>query len=146
MRNKPVIINAAIIGDMNAMRQRGMTNREIAKELNICLATVRRHIGNQPSGLKAAYGSVVAHVTDIDKPGKAVSVSLAKQSSLHLVAQTKIMEGTHHHFTLDSFGNITIAMKNPDEKVRLNKDGMERYITELMDAYMELCECSQSSN
>ena len=136
MRKSPIPVTNGLVNDMRILRSQGKTNREIAKEMGLCVATVRRHIGNQPSGLRANYGSIVAHVTDVEVQP---SVAAAKKSSLRMVAQTKIMEGDHYHFTMDNYGNITIAIKDPDEKIRLNKDGMERFITELMDAYIELC-------
>ncbi len=137
MRKTPIPITNSLVNDMRILRSQGKTNREIAQEMGLCIATVRRHIGNQPSGLRANYGSVIAHVTDVEV--QPPPITAVKKSSLRMVAQTKIMEGNHYHFTMDSYGNITIAIKDPEEKIRLNKDGMERFITELMDAYIELC-------
>ena len=137
MRKSPVSITNGLVNDMRILRSQGKTNREIAQEMGLCIATVRRHIGNQPSGLRANYGSVIAHVTDVEV--QPPPITAVKKSSLRMVAQTKIMEGDHYHFTMDNYGNITIAIKDPEEKIRLNKDGMERFITELMDAYIELC-------
>ena len=139
MRKTPTPISDGLINNMRILRSQGKTNREIAAEMNLCTATVRRHIGNQPSGLRANYGSIVSHVTDVETPPP---VAITKKSSLRLVAQTKIMEGNHYHFALDNLGNITITYKSQDEKIHLDKDGMERFITELMDAYMELCNIS----
>lgn len=144
MRKTPVPITSEVINRMRVMRSEGKTNRDIAKELNVAIATVRRHIGNQPTGLCANYGSIVAHVTDVEGANAPASATLVKKSSLHLVAQTKVMEGKHYQFALDNFGNITIANLKPDDnRLRLNKAGMEELITELMDAYMELCQCSE---
>lgn len=137
MRKTPIPITNSLVNDMRILRSQGKTNREIAQEMGLCIATVRRHIGNQPSGLRANYGSVIAHVTDVEV--QPPPITAVKKSSLRMVAQTKIMEGDHYHFTMDNYGNITIAIKDPEEKIRLNKDGMERFITELMDAYIELC-------
>lgn len=137
MRKSPVSITNGLVNDMRILRSQGKTNREIAQEMGLCIATVRRHIGNQPSGLRANYGSVIAHVTDVEV--QPPPITAVKKSSLRMVAQTKIMEGDHYHFTMDNYGNITIAIKDPEEKIRLNKEGMERFITELMDAYIELC-------
>ena len=137
MRKTPIPITNSLVNDMRILRSQGKTNREIAQEMGLCIATVRRHIGNQPSGLRANYGSVIAHVTDVEV--QPPPITTVKKSSLRMVAQTKIMEGDHYHFTMDNYGNITIAIKDPEEKIRLNKDGMERFITELMDAYIELC-------
>lgn len=137
MRKTPIPVTNGLVNDMRILRSQGKTNREIAQEMGLCIATVRRHIGNQPSGLRANYGSIVAHVTDVEV--QPPPITAVKKSSLRMVAQTKIMEGDHYHFTMDNYGNITIAIKDPEEKIRLNKDGMERFITELMDAYIELC-------
>ena len=137
MRKSPIPVTSGLVNDMRILRSQGKTNREIAQEMGLCIATVRRHIGNQPSGLRANYGSVIAHVTDVEV--QPPPITAVKKSSLRMVAQTKIMEGDHYHFTMDNYGNITIAIKDPEEKIRLNKDGMERFITELMDAYIELC-------
>lgn len=141
MRKSPVKITDSLVNNMRILRSEGLTNREIAAKLNVSIPSVHRHIGDQPDGLKAEYGSVVARVTDVVETRPVVAV--AKKSSLRLIAQTKIMEGNYYHFSLDNLGNITITMKNPDEKIRLNRAGMESYITELMDAYMELCQCAE---
>ena len=66
MRKSPVSITNGLVNDMRILRSQGKTNREIAQEMGLCIATVRRHIGNQPSGLRANYGSVIAHVTDVE--------------------------------------------------------------------------------
>lgn len=141
MRKRPVKITDSVVNQMRILRSHSKTNREIAEALNISIASVHRHIGDQPDGLKADYGSVVTRVTDIAEPKPVVTA--IKKSSLRLIAQTKIMEGNYYHFSLDSLGNITITVKRPEEKIRLDRAGMENYITELMDAYVELCQCAE---
>lgn len=141
MRKSPVRITDSLVNHMRIMRSEGKTNREIAEKLNVAIATVHRHIGDQPYGLKAEYGSVVSRVTDLVEAKPVVAA--AKKSSLRLIAQTKIMEGDYWNFAFDNLGNITITVKNPEDKIRLNRAGMENYITELMDAYMELCQCAE---
>ena len=66
MRKTPIPVTNGLVNDMRILRSQGKTNREIAQEMGLCIATVRRHIGNQPSGLRANYGSIVAHVTDVE--------------------------------------------------------------------------------
>ena len=53
--------------EMLQMRENGMTNKEIARSLDISYATVHRYIGSQPQGLRADYGSVVAYVHSTPK-------------------------------------------------------------------------------
>lgn len=48
---------------MLALRAKGLSNKQIAIELGVATKTVYARIGNQPTGNRSDYGTIVAHVT-----------------------------------------------------------------------------------
>lgn len=144
---KKSLTSEVSVSEMQQMRSEGMNNQQIADRLGCCVRTVIRYIGKQPAMLRAAYGSQSAKTTGIIESEKPTTTVLpTKKSGLHIIAQTKIMEGKYHQFTINSFGNISIVSKCQDQKLQLNQKGMEELIMELMDAYSELSECCAVKN
>ena len=56
-------VTPKLVEDMQTYRELGLSNIQIAKEMNISRGTVRKYLGNQPAGVRSEYGSIAAHAT-----------------------------------------------------------------------------------
>lgn len=64
---RPFQPTASQVMEMRALREHGKTNEEIAKMFETNPHRIRDLIGLQPDMARAAYGSVVSRVTDVEK-------------------------------------------------------------------------------
>lgn len=122
------------ISELQTMRQNGMTNRQIAENLGISQNTVYRYIGKQPAMLRAVPGTYSAAVNKRED-NLTVLPSSAKPGKLRIIAQTSIVAGKYHQYTVNLPGCVTIAGSDNGNGLKLAKKDMEEYITELMEVY-----------
>lgn len=120
------------VQEMQEMRERGMTNQQIADSLEINYQTVLRYLGKQPAGMRSEYGGSY-------RPQDARTDVVAKQpereSTLHVLSSTTVCDGTHGKYTFyNGMGVVAVEFKAESGKLQLDKNGLEAYIMELMDA------------
>ena len=120
------------LSELQTMRGNGMTNRQIAESLGISQNTVYRYLGKQPAMLRAVPGTYSAAVQKREENITVLPES-AKPGKLRIIAQTSIVAGKFHQYTINLPGSVAIA---PNEgNMKLDKKDMEEYITELMEVY-----------
>ena len=128
------IISEVSLEEMKTMRQNGMTNRQIADSLGVSYKSVYKYLGKQPDMLRAVPGTYSSAVHGMVEQ-KPVSTTLSKKSGLKLVMQTSVVAGEFNQYTINNFGNVEIRRNSENANLRLDFDGMEKYITELMEVY-----------
>lgn len=79
-RKRPVVITDEKVEDMKIYRELGLSNKQIAIEMGLSVATVQRHLGNQKDGHRADYGSIVAHTTGESFVPKGLDLVKAKEA------------------------------------------------------------------
>lgn len=79
-RKSPVVITDEKVEDMRIYRELGLSNKQIAIEMGLSVATVHRHLGNQKDGHRADYGSIVAHTTGESFVPKGLDLQRAKET------------------------------------------------------------------
>lgn len=89
-RKKPVAITDEKVEDMKIYRELGLSNKQIAIEMGLSVATVHRHLGNQKDGHRADYGSIVAHTTGESFVPKGLDLQRAKEEKKLEKAQAKV--------------------------------------------------------
>ena len=80
-RKSPVVITDEKVEDMKIYRELGLSNKQIAIEMGLSVATVHRHLGNQKDGHRADYGSIVAHTTGESFVPKGLDLEKAKEEA-----------------------------------------------------------------
>ena len=124
------------ITELQTMRQNGMTNRQIADNIGVSQNTVYRYLGKQPAMLRATPGTYSAAVQKKKEEGNiTVLPAPAKPGKLRIIAQTSIVAGKYHQYTISLPGCVTIAGSDNGNGLKLAKKDMEEYITELMEVY-----------
>lgn len=124
------LLKTVSLQELQGMRDSGMTNREIAESLDVGYSTICRYLGRGASWTRAPYGSLKTKAKDVEKP-------VEKPPVLKCVSRILEYEGKDMRYTvLPDAGTVTISPKaGGDVLMRLNKDEMETYITELMDIH-----------
>jgi DNA-binding transcriptional regulator YiaG len=87
-------ITPELIEEMRTYRELGLSNSQIAIEMNLAVTTVRQYIGAQPKNTRAEYGSIVAHSTGDSyaakkghvKEKKMYENTMKSESALNLVS------------------------------------------------------------
>lgn len=121
------------ITELQTMRQNGMTNRQIAENLGVSQNTVYRYLGKQPAMLRAVPGTYSAAEHKREENITVLPASV-KPGKLRIIAQTSIVAGKYHQYTVTLPGCVTIAGEN-GISMKLDRKNMEEYITELMEVY-----------
>ena len=116
--------NSVSVQEMLTMRERGMTNRQIAESLECCYATVLQYIGKQPAGLRAEYGEYAHKKEEVETERPPV---LTKISCI----ETYLGEDNKYRVDKD-FGRVTVT-RTSDGDMTFDKSKLEKYITELLD-------------
>jgi DNA-binding CsgD family transcriptional regulator len=110
------------------MRESGMTNMQIAKQLDVGYSTICRYLGKAPSWTRAEYGSNKTVAKDVTNAKE-------KPPVLKCVSRILEFEGREMRYVvLPDAGAVRISLKSGGEELqRLDKAGLEMYITELID-------------
>ncbi len=115
------LIDDVTIQEMKTLRENGMTNRQIARNLGVSPATIVNYIGVQPDGLRAAYGSEAARVTTVEpKPEPTL----------------KMIEVAYQGHTLRYFirpGEVSFRKGLEEPQITLDAEGVKRTIKELTE-------------
>lgn len=100
---------------MLELRGQGLSNQQIAKEMNYSYSQVYNVIGKQPTGNRAEYGSVVAHVTG----SSYVNTTLEKPKPVEKKPKAVLLEesvfrfkGKTCSYRVDSKGHVRILLNN----------------------------------
>ena len=123
------ILEDVSMEELKQMRAEGLTNRQIADRLGVCSATIIRHLGPQPTGLRADYGSIAAKVTGLEpvpQRKKTLEISLRKTEYV----------GTAALYTLYNTGDAII--KKDGVELRFTKDSLVTLIQELIELSEEM--------
>lgn len=111
------------------MRAEGLTNRQIADRLDINYVTVKRYLGKQPDGLRAAYGSGQIKTKDVEKP--AMKVVQAPKTDLVLTQCTKEYAGKDVCYVVRGW---SVEIRQNGQQIRFfERKGLENFVMELMD-------------
>lgn len=112
--------------ELQHMREEGMTNRQIAEALDIGYSTVCAYLGRQPKGLRAKAGTY---------PSKkhAKPAAEGKKAVLRKLSCVEEYEGEENKYIVHRDSGIVNIVKTNCEEASMDKDRLERYITELLD-------------
>lgn len=133
---KRKLIDEVTVQEMQHMREEGLTNKQIAERLDCNYITVKRYLGKQPEGMRAAPGTYSARVKDVEKP--AVKVVQSPKTDLVLTGKTEIYQGQDMTYTVKMCGNY-VRIRNNDEidggdgAIQLGFRELENFILELID-------------
>ncbi len=133
-------ISQDVIDKMKDMRIKGYSNSKIAKELGISYDTVRCHLGNQPDNCRADYGSIVAHVTDVNP--EEVKIEAPKpmpvpKTELKLKNIVYSYAGQHYEYKVRTDTN-TVRIIDNGINFDISSDQFENFVLELVELYSEL--------
>ena len=133
-------VSPEMIEQMKQMRSNGKSNSKIAKELGLSETTVVKYIGLQPTGCRADYGSIVAHVTDV-KPDE-VTIEAPKQSivpktELKLKNVVYLYAGSHYEYKVRTDANVVRIVDNGNT-FDIPTVNFESFVLELVELYSEL--------
>jgi len=120
---------------MQELRAQGLTNAQIGIEMGLTAVSVRRHIGAQPTGMKAAYGSMVSHATGESFNPMPIRVMEKKPTKLSVVSSTTLLQGEELKYEVDNRTGYVTIQHSPMLEYPMDKDTLERLILELMDVY-----------
>ena len=136
------INSAEMVPKMQELRHQGLSNSQIAHDLGISDSTVRYYIGNQPSGVKAEYGSIVSKVTG-EKFSKELEAKPVEQrprptrlitKHLKRVSYRESLQGATFEYICDSKGQVTIKLKQATYEIVLDQKTLGDFIAELCEA------------
>lgn len=115
--------------ELKQLREEGLTNKQIADRLDINYVTVKRYLGKQPDGLRAAYGSNQTKVKDVEKP--AMQVVQAPKTDLILTQCTKEYAGKDVCYVVRGW---CVEIQQNGQQIRFyDRKGLENFVMELMD-------------
>ena len=120
-------ITAQEIEEMYALREKGMSNYEIAQAMKRSKESVYRKIGRQPDATRCAYGSVVARVIDTDPPMPAMR---PRQSVLKLVRTECLLEGALYSYKVEP-GKSVELMTTTGANLIFTKEDFEIFVREI---------------
>lgn len=140
IHSTPGKVTPEMVEQMKQKRIDGCSNSKIAKELGVDYATVRRHIGIQPTNCRADYGSIIAHVSDV-KPDE-VMIEAPKQTSvpktsLKLKNVVYSYAGEHYEYTIRTDTNVVRIVAN-GVNFDIPSQDFESFVLELVELYSEL--------
>lgn len=126
---------------MVGMESVGLSHQQIAKELGLATKTVYRYLGKQRSGVRAQYGSIVAHVTGESFVSKELAQRIESRkpeikedkkmtSNLKITSTSIHVEGKDFHYRVSTDGKVRIT-SDTGFAVDLEKDGFLNLICEL---------------
>lgn len=122
---KQKLTDSVSLQELQEMRENGMTNRQIAEALDVGYSTICNYLGRQPKGLRAAQGTYTS-------PKDAVAVA-EKPNVLERISCIEEYAGATCQYTVRrDMGVVTITPARND-CIQFDKQGLERYITELLD-------------
>lgn len=117
------------IEELKQLRAEGLTNKQIADRLDINYVTVKRYLGKQPDGLRAAYGSSQTKTKDVEKP--AMKVVQAPKTDLVLTQCTKEYAGKDVCYVVRDW---SVEIRQNGQQIRFfDRKGLENFVMELMD-------------
>ena len=133
-------ISPDVVDKMKEMRTEGFSNSLIAKELGISYDTVKCYLGNQPTNCRAEYGSIIAHVTDLEP--EAVKIEAPKQTpvpktELKLKNIVYSYAGQHYEYKVRTDTNIVRIVDN-GVNFDIPAKNFEAFVLELVELYSEL--------
>lgn len=115
--------------ELKQLRAEGLTNKQIADRLDINYVTVKRYLGKQPDGLRAAYGSSQTKTKDVEKP--AMKVVQAPKTDLVLTQCTKEYAGKDVCYVVRDW---SVEIRQNGQQIRFfDRKGLENFVMELMD-------------
>lgn len=129
-----VKVTYTMVEKMKELRDKGLSNSQIAKELNTYPSIIRKYIGNQPDMARAEYGSIVAHTTGESFEEKANAQSNEVQApvgrKLKTLRTSVCMEGERFKYEMTTDGDVTITPPN-GFSLNFDRKGFFRYLSEL---------------
>ena len=144
-------INNEDIIRMNALRDQGLSNSQIAIEMGITKQTVYQHLGNQPKGVRAEYGSIVAHADgdsfakhevckwQLSTPHVVGDISETLEpkkdepAKLSVARSVTTYDGSFLRYKVDTNGQIIISVPNQPESICLDFKQFNKMLEELME-------------
>lgn len=131
-RFAPNKISMQDISKMQVLRSQGLSNSQIAREMSIDPGTVRYHIGIQPTGNRAEYGSVISHVTG-DTYAKHPPVK--KEPAIRMTESVFRFRGKNDvEYRVDSAGRVRIIRSNGDHvDISANANEFFTFLNELSE-------------
>lgn len=122
------LLKSVSMQELQELRDSGLSNREIAEQLDVGYSTICRYLGRGKSETRAAYGSLKTKAKDVEK-------SVEKPPVLKCVSRILEFEGAQSRYTvLPDAGMVHMKAKaGVEETQRFNKASLEIFITELID-------------
>ena len=122
------LLKSVSMQELQEMRASGLSNMEIAKQLDVGYSTICRYLGRGESWTRAPYGSLKTKASDAEKPAY-------KPPVLKCISRILEYEGKEMRYVvLPDAGTVRISLKSGGEELqRLDKLGLETFITELID-------------
>lgn len=148
--------------ELQTMRERGMTNREIAQSLDVGYSTVCRYLGKQPDGMRAAHGTYTRKASESKRLEEKQAIDWEKamqqlqkqqeqtqpeepqeepqatpeewQGGLRVVTRILQAESATARYNIDAnAGTVKVSYKDAQAVRTYNKEQLDAYITELME-------------
>ena len=120
------------VDELMRMREQGMSNKEIAEQLDVTAGTVYRYIGAQPSrrwGRNNRAGQTVQELTD----------TATKQDPLSVVNQVTYLEGVVSLFTVDLQSRIVLLqVKGTEDCITVSFEQWESFSLEIQAIQQQL--------
>lgn len=120
------------VGELMRMREQGMSNKEIAKQLDVTTGTIYRYIGAQPSrrwGRENRAGHTAQELTD----------TAPKQEPLSVVNQVTYLEGVVSLFTVDlQSGIVLLQVKGTEDCITVSFEQWESFSLEIQAIQRQL--------
>ena len=132
LTRNPIELPAEKIEQMKKLRDSGMSNMLISKEVGVCYDTVLKYLGKQKTACRSPYGSVVSYVTD-EKPKQTAPV---KKPVLVLKECVKTYSGKRFTYKtgINDRVRVTDNLQAP-VNIDMTVAELECFITELIELY-----------
>lgn len=132
--------NAITESDLQRMidlRDKGLSNSQIAIEMGRSYKTVVRYLGKQPTMLRADYGAIKTHSTGetfVKNPPEEADIPPEKRkpSAIKLQRTVFTFSGYAMDYKLSSEGEVRISTRVGSE-LTFQKDDFYRFLSELCD-------------
>ena len=133
--------NDVSIQEMQQMRDDGMSNAEIAEQLDVCVDTVRKYLGKQPAGMRRARRTSKQQVC-LPPPAPAIlfeepepepEVVSHEIGGLRVVSRIMHLESSSARYMISN-NVVKITSRDVDMPViTLTKDELDGVVAELLE-------------
>jgi DNA-binding CsgD family transcriptional regulator len=122
-------VNDKLIARMKELRDHGLSNSQIAIELNASLRTIEKYIGKQKK--RAEYGSIVAHATG-ESFVKYEEKENKMENKLKIINSSVSFQGKNFTYKACTDGRVRITSET-GVAIDLDRDSFAEYVSELLE-------------